>query len=499
MTENVQHKMATGAVWMVLFKLMERGLGLISTLVLVRLLMPEDFGIVAMAMTFITMAEMLTAFGFDLAIIQNKDATEQHYSTGWTGNLLIGASICLVMLLCAQPISQFFGRDELIWAVSALALGPMLGSLENIGIVAFRKELAFRREFIFQVSKKLVSVAIVIPLALLWRNYWALVVGTLLARVYGVILSYVMHPFRPRLTLEKFGEMYRFSRWLLFNNAIAFFKERSTDFFVGRRLGPAALGLYNISYELANLPTTELSAPINRALLPGFAKLGSVGEVAVAYSNAIGMLSLIALPAAAGIFAIAEYLVPVLLGDKWLGATQLLEVLAFNGALLLFHSSICAILIGRGYPKVVAMTNGAYVLILLLLLWWLTACYGVQGATYSVLGASLLATPIYLHQMKRCLGIGPMTFVSALVRPLAASTLMALAIRGLLPEFDSTSDFPFMTGWLAAGVVAGGGVYCLAIALLWMATGRKEGPEKILWQRGRELVLERVCRRWHCQ
>lgn len=488
MGDNVQRKMATGAIWMVLFKLLERGLGLVSTLVLVRLLMPEDFGIVAMATTFIAMAEMLTAFGFDIAIIQNHDANERHYSTGWTGNLLIGALICVLMLVCAQPISHFFNREELAWVVSALALGPLLGGLENIGVVEFRKELNFRREFIFQVSKKLVSVAIVIPLALLWRNYWALVVGTVLARAFGVGLSYLMHPFRPRITLEKFAEMFQFSRWLLFNNAVAFFKERSTDFFVGRRLGPSALGLYNISYEFANLPTTELSAPINRALLPGFARLGSVGEVAAAYTNAIGMLSLIALPAAAGIFAVAEYLVPVLLGDKWLSATPLLEVLAFNGALLLFHSSICAILIGRGFPKIVAMTNGTYVLILVGLLSWLTAAYGAQGATYAVLGTSLFATPIYLYQMKRCLEIGPMTFVRAISRPLVASFVMVLAVRALLPELDPTSGVAVMGGWLAVGVVSGAGIYCAAVAMLWLVAGSKVGAEQLVWERGTELV-----------
>lgn len=492
MVENVQRKMATGAVWMLLFKCLERGLGLISTLILVRLLAPEDFGIVAMAMTFIVMAEMLTTFGFDLAIIQNQNATERHYSTGWTGNLLIGMSICVLMLLCAQPIARFFDRAELVWVVSALALGPFLAGLENIGVVAFRKELDFRREFIFQVSKKLVSVAIVIPLALLWRNYWSLVVGTLLARVFGVGLSYLMHPFRPRITLEKFGEMFRFSRWLLFNNAVAFFKERSTDFFVGRRLGSSALGLYNISYEFANLPTTEISAPINRALLPGFARLGAVAEVAVAYSNAVEMLALIALPAAAGIFAVADYLVPVLLGEKWLSATPLLEVLAFNGALLLFHSSICAILIGRGFPKVVAMTNGIYVLMLVGLLWWLTADCGLQGATYAVLGTSLLATPVYLFQMKRCLDIGPMTFVRAIGRPLVASFVMILAVRALLPELDLSSGVAAVGAWLAAGIMTGVGVYCAVVATLWLLSGNEVGAEKIVWERVLALIQQRL-------
>ena len=90
MSSGLQNKMAKGAIWMVLFKLVERSLGLVSTLILARLLSPADFGVVAMAMSFIIMAELLSAFGFDIAIIQNQSATEEHYSTAWTCNFLLG-------------------------------------------------------------------------------------------------------------------------------------------------------------------------------------------------------------------------------------------------------------------------------------------------------------------------------------------------------------------------------------------------------------------------
>ncbi len=104
MSQDVQGEMARGALWMVLFKLLERSLGLISTLILVRLLSPIDFGIIAMATSFIFMAELLTAFGFDVALIQKQDATEEHYHTAWTCNVLLGLLITAAMLVarCAD-------------------------------------------------------------------------------------------------------------------------------------------------------------------------------------------------------------------------------------------------------------------------------------------------------------------------------------------------------------------------------------------------------------
>ena len=105
MSDHIQRKMATGATWMVLFKLIERSIGLISTLILARILSPSDFGVIAMALSFIFFAEQLAAFSFDIALIHNQSATREHFDTAWTGNLLLGLSITLVMLLAAYPIA----------------------------------------------------------------------------------------------------------------------------------------------------------------------------------------------------------------------------------------------------------------------------------------------------------------------------------------------------------------------------------------------------------
>jgi O-antigen/teichoic acid export membrane protein len=196
MSDHIQRKMATGATWMVLFKLIERSIGLISTLILARILSPSDFGVIAMALSFIFFAEQLAAFSFDIALIHNQSATREHFDTAWTGNLLLGLSITLVMLLAAYPIAGFYRQPELVWVVCALALGPLISGAENIGVVAFRKELNFRKEFLFQLSRKALGFLIVVPIALIVRNYWALVVGILFSKLAGTAISYLMHPYR---------------------------------------------------------------------------------------------------------------------------------------------------------------------------------------------------------------------------------------------------------------------------------------------------------------
>ncbi len=209
---------------MVLFKLVERGLGLISTLILARLLAPEDFGVIAMALSFIAMAELLSAFSFDTAIIQNQSATKAHYNSAWTCSVLLGLSITLLMISLAYPIANFYRKPELMWVVIALSFGPFLTGAQNIGVVAFLKELDFRKEFKFQVSRKFISFLIVVPLAFLFRSYWALVTGILVSKLAGTVISYLRHPYRPRPDLSKVGVLFNFSRWLLVNIYAGFFK-----------------------------------------------------------------------------------------------------------------------------------------------------------------------------------------------------------------------------------------------------------------------------------
>lgn len=498
MADHVQGRMARGAVWMVLFKLVERGLGLISTLILARLLAPGDFGVVAMAVSFIAMAELLSAFSFDVVLIQSRDASPDHYNSAWTCNVLLGLTIALAMSMLALPITQFYRKPELFWVILALAIVPLLTGLENIGVVAFRKELDFKREFKYQVTRKFMGFIVVVPLAFVLRNYWALVIGIVFSRAAGTVISYLMHPFRPWPTLSKARELFTFSRWLLMNNFVSFLKERSSDFFIGRSSGAAALGTYNLAYELSNLPSTEISAPINRALVPGFAKIHAVDQLEEAYVNAVGLLALVALPAAASMFALAPYVVITLLGAKWVAAIPLMEVLAFNGALLLFHSSMCSVLFARGHPASVTLSNGIYAVIVITLL----ALYmlfgqslGLVGAAYAALGTSVLCTPLYLWQMKRNLHVSPMLFFRAVRRPVLGVLVMSLIVRTVVPEHSLAMPALVTVAWLLGGGLMALTSYAATVYLTWTLAGRPDGAERHAFVFISELVAGRFGRR----
>lgn len=480
MSNSIQGKMARGAVWMILFKWVERGLGLLSTLILVRLLSPADFGMVSMALSFIFMAELLSAFSFDVALIQNQTATPEHYNSAWTANIMLGAFISMMMLALAVPISHFYKQPAVLPVICALSLGPLLSSLENIGIVIFRKDLDFRKEFIFQVSRKMIAFSVTIPLAFLLQSYWALVAGILASKLGGTVLSYWVQSFRPRISFVETRSLMRFSRWLLLANFVNFLRERSTDFYIGRFFGPGPLGVYNVSNEFASIPSSEMGAPINRALLPGFAKLAGDGQaISRAFINAAGMVALIAIPAAAGIFAVAPFLVPVVLGAKWLDGVPVMEVLSVNSAILVFHGTIVTTLVATGNPLATTRTNAFFVVVLLIGMFLLTGPLGPLGAAYAVLIASVICTPIFVFQLGKYAFVKAGDFSRVVLRPLIASILMVAAVRLALPDYVPGMSASRAGLMLACGVALGGAAYAVGMFLLWALMGRPEGSE---WQ-----------------
>ena len=140
---SIRSSMARGAVWMVLFKLLERSLGMISMLILARLLVPADFGLMAMATSLVALLELITAFGVDTALVQRRDATPAHFNSAWTLNVCAGGAIATMMLLMSWPASVFYREPRVTAVICALAFAAAVQGFENIGVVTFRKEMRF--------------------------------------------------------------------------------------------------------------------------------------------------------------------------------------------------------------------------------------------------------------------------------------------------------------------------------------------------------------------
>lgn len=478
--EAVNKSMVKGAFWMILLRLVVRGIGLISTVILARLLLPADFGLIAMAMTFIAAFELMGAFSLDVVLIQNRDARRSHYDTAWTFNVIAAALQALILIFIAPLIADFYNDSRLIMVVYLLALGVLVQGFENIGIVAFRKDLEFHKDFKFQIATKLFAFTVTMGLAFWLRSYWALIGGMLASKFMGVAFSYVVHSYRPKFSVAARSELFHFSKWLFINNLLFFANHQSANFILGRIAGPHALGLFTLSYEISNLPSTDLVAPINRAIFPGYAKMAKdLAVLRQGFLNVISAIALISLPVCIGIALTAEPLVYVLLGERWRDAVPLIQVLAIAGLFAALQTNKGAVYLAMGRPRIMTLLAGIHVATLIPALLWGTMRNGVVGAAEATVIVSALLLPLNYAVLFRVISLPLPKFVEVLWRPLVSAGVMALAVKATL-EFLPTGNFPAYLTQLILATIAGGASYMGSIVILWKLTGMEPGVEGLL-------------------
>ena len=466
---------------MLFFRLIDRSLGLISTVVLARLLLPADFGLVAMAMSIIGLIELATAFSFEIALIQKASPNRVDYDTAFTLNALLATGGAVLTIGLAYPTAAFYGEPRLVPVMLAIAAAWLISGFENIGTVNFRRNMDFGREFRFLAYKRLISFGVAIAAALMLRSYWALVIGMVTGRTVGVMLSYLMEPFRPRLSLAASREMFAFSGWMLVISIASAVTSKVPMFFVGRMFGAQTLGAYTVGAEIAQLTHTELVAPINRAMIPGYSRLADDLDAfrRTCIDSAAGILLLV-LPASVGIAVVAAPIVRVLLGEQWSAAVPVIQVLAFSGAVnaIISNNSAAYVALGRPYLSAVILLSRLTVLIPLLFL--LSRQLGLLGIVYAELLAAAASLFVSYPLLFRQLRIPVRPYLGALWRPMLASAVMGASVHLLLQWFEPDQGLTTALRELVTGVVAGVLTYCLTLWGLWMLSRRPDTAELAL-------------------
>ncbi|MGI9494171.1 MAG: oligosaccharide flippase family protein, partial [Geminicoccaceae bacterium] len=365
----------------------------------------------------------------------------------------------------------------------------LLAGFQNIGVVDFRKTLNFRKDFVFMASEKLVAVVVSVGLALLFRNYWALVGGIVISKLWRVMVSYAMHPFRPRLSLAEWRSLFAFTKWLLLQNIFFFLRNRIDRIVIAKGLGAASLGLYTIAFDLANLVTSELMAPIRRALLPGFAKLAEEeSKVKSMFLEVFGLTLWLGAPIAIGMGLLALPLVKVLLGESWLPAVPIIQMLAIAGFIALLSSCSHPIFLALNRPKLLAGLNGLQVALLIPGLLIGTVGHGLLGAALAVVFAQLITALADITIMLRLLKLRPSALGVVAWRSLAALAMMAVTVHALMRLWPGHETWSAEMGLLLGAVALGGVVYVGVSLLLWRLFAEGQGPERHLVRQIRQRI-----------
>jgi O-antigen/teichoic acid export membrane protein len=493
-TGTLLEKTAGGAGWTIGWRAATRALGFISTLVLARILVPADFGLVALAMSFARAIDILADLGVEDAVVRAASPSRAYYDTAFTINALRGLTTATVVGASAMPFAIFFGDPRLTYVVLALALAVLLDAFENIGIADFRRNFNFRSEFLLYLFPRMAQVLVTISLALIWANYWALVAGILTARVLRITASYIMHPYRPHLSLRAWRELIGFSFWTWMISMAQMIRGRGVTMIIGRMLNPTLLGVYTLGSEIATLPETELIAPLCRVCFASFSAARRDGmRIAETYLRIISSTLVIALPASIGISSIAAPLVTLAFGSKWMQATPVVQILALAGLFAVMGRISWTLFSAFAYLRSlfwisIVMAAGQFCLLVAFVWQW-----GIPGAAIATALTVLLEQAIYSILALRAFDISPLDMLQRVWRCLLAAATMAAALRftGFGWTTGATMSASIATQLFAACCL-GAAVYTVVLVALWLACGRPKGPEMdvlgLLRQTGRRLL-----------
>lgn len=470
-----------GAAWAVSMRWTVRLIGLVSMVILARLLTPDDYGIMAMAMIVTGFSEAIFELGVNIYLIQKTNADDDDFNTGWTLRILQGLCATSLILILIPFAENYYNDARIVEVLPWLSIIPLLNAACNIGIVKFQKELDIYRDFWFFVSKKMIGFFVTICSAFLLRDYWAFVIGGVASAGGGFLLSYVMHPYRPRLSLSQVKPMLSLSMWLLIRNVGAYAQTRMDQIILAGRLPVADLGIYRMAAELSTLPTSEILAPLGRVLLPAFAKINKeIDRLRAAFNKSLGTVLIVGMPLSIGMALVAEPLVGLMLGEKWIGVIVPLQILAIVELVLTLRYVASTVLTSMGHVRFIAITVWLQVIL------FVAIC---TGGWFEITMVNVALTRMALGALTTLLVIGQAVIVNAVrinellaivARPLAASIVMIIIVL-LVQRVELQSDVFALILQTTAGALS----YGLSLVLVWHLAGRPDSAERFILEAAR--------------
>jgi lipopolysaccharide exporter len=464
----------------------DRLIGIISTVILARLLAPADFGIIAMASIVIGLVDVFLDFGVNISLMQIKNATDSDFDAAWTLRLIQSLVATAMIYIAAYPAAVYFHDPRLGNVIQALSASMLLSGLENIGIVNFQKKMEFGLEFRFFFAKRVINFLVTILAAWYLRSYWALVIGTIGGRLAAVTLSYALHPMRPHLNWGKLRPMLTLSLWNLLRSISGYLAENLHRLIVGRRENAGVMGAYALASDVAAMPSIELLAPLNRVLFPLLISVkDDPAQLKRIFLLSIAGQALIGVPAGAGLALVAPEAVQVLLGERWMLAVPLIQIMSCINIVSAISASGAYVLLALGCARVTAVHSWWQVVLFVALAQFLIPVSGALAIAWLRLGVAALGLLSFVYLIGKQQPSWRLHDVLTWIwRPCVASIVMGIALQG----FPDMSRFPVLLPLLLK-CISGATVYVLMVLALWLLVGKPDGIESYLLVKVRKVPL----------
>ena len=384
-------RVRAGLGWNISSALITESIRFFRSIILARLLVPEDFGLFAMALTVVGALNALSSLGLSRTVIANKFHTtgelKTYLDTVWSVELLRSFVIALLVSASAFPVARFYGQDQLKIIIPILGSITLVTGFQNIGLTLLRKQISFARIFWYELITNVAGVALTIALAVVMQNVWALVIGMLLTTALATVLSYVFHSYRPRFAFENHAlrRILNVGKLTLLIAVASYVMNMADNIMVGRLLGSNALGNYSLAFNIASAPISVLVFSLTTVLFPAYSEITSQRPkvLDLAFTRVFSIALLILATIAVSLFLLAGEVVQLLFGSKWTTAGTVLQLLALVMPLRGFSLLVSTFFWGLNRPKDVAVSTTFEALVFLAALYPLIRTVGLPGAAWA--------------------------------------------------------------------------------------------------------------------
>ena len=452
----LKQKAKTAVLWSGADILLRQGLQFGISIALARMLSPEEFGTIALLYLFTGIASAFVDSGFSAALVQRQDVTHTDESTVFWFNLAMALIVAMALAASAPAIAAFFNREILVPLTQVLALNIFISALGSVHGTLLNKQLEFKIQMKIGAASTVISGCVAMAMA--WNGYgiWALAVQTVAASLVTTVLFWTMSIWRPQwvFSFDSVKRLFGFGGYMLASSLLDIVYNRVYTLLIGKFYGVQELGFYNRADSTKQLPVGVLSGILGRVAFPIFsAAAHDTIQLRRGVRLALRSMMLLNVPMMIGLIAVAEPLILVLFGAKWLPAVPIMQVLCIGGVFWPLHVINLNVLMAQGHShlffrlEVIKKIIGSLFLIG-------GTFYGVMGIAWSQVAFGFVAFIINAHYSRKHINYGALDQLLDFLPAFGLSLIMAAIAYWIKHIWVSSSVALLLSTQILAGVLA---------------------------------------------
>ena len=339
--QSLKDKTVKGTIWSGIDNVAQFAVGFIVSIVLARLLSPDDYGLIGLTAIFTAICNILVYAGFTSALIRKKNVTEDDYNTVFIVNLVMSLLLYSVIYICSPLIADFFNRQELVALTRVSSLGMIIGALAIVQQTRLTKQIDFRTQTKITITVSVMSGVAGIIMAFIGFGVWALVAQGLVSQMLRTVLLWIHSKWIPNMhfSSKSFHELFGFGWKIMLSNLLDTLWKELYQVVVGKFYSPATLGQYTRAKQFSQLFSSNLTGVMQRVTFPVLSNIQDDKERMIsAYRRIIKTSVFISAVCMLFLGAISEPLLYCLIGPKWHEAAEYLPLICLSGSLYPLHA-----------------------------------------------------------------------------------------------------------------------------------------------------------------